>query len=68
MKDHGEAVNVLGINIYRHRLKRMIGLSQSTHIDKVLKLFKMQDSTKGFLPMSHGITLSDTQCPSIPDE
>jgi hypothetical protein len=46
----------------------MIGLSQSTHIDKVLKLFNIQDSMKGFLPRSHGITLSDTQCPSIPDE
>ena len=28
----------------------------------------MQDSKKGFLPMSHGITLSKTQCPETPDE
>ena len=28
----------------------------------------MQDSKKGFLPMSHGISLSKTQCPMIQDE
>ena len=28
----------------------------------------MHDSKKGFLPMSHGITLSKTQCPATQDE
>ena len=28
----------------------------------------MRDSMKGFLPMSHGITLSKIQCPSTQDE
>jgi hypothetical protein len=28
----------------------------------------MQDSKKGFLPMSHGITLSKSQCATSPDE
>jgi hypothetical protein len=28
----------------------------------------MQDSKKGFLPMSHSVTLSKKQCPSEPDE
>jgi hypothetical protein len=28
----------------------------------------MQDSKKGFLPVSHGITLSKKQCPLEPDE
>ena len=28
----------------------------------------MHDSKKSFLPMSHGITLSKTQCPSTQDE
>ena len=40
------------------RSKRLIGLSQDTYIDKILNRFNMQDSKKGFLPMSHGITLS----------
>ena len=57
MKDLGEAAYILGIKIYRDRSKRLIGLSQDTYIDKVLKRFNMQDSKKGFLPMSHGVNL-----------
>ena len=43
-------------------------MSQSTYLDKVLKKFNMESSKKGFLPMSHGIKLSKTQCPSTTDE
>jgi hypothetical protein len=41
MKDLGEVAYILGIKIYRDRLKRLIGLSQDTYIDKVLKRFNM---------------------------
>ena len=41
MEDLGEAQYILGIKIYRDRSKRMIGLSQSTYIDKVLARFNM---------------------------
>jgi hypothetical protein len=58
MKDLGEAAYILGIRIYRDRSKRLIGLSQDTYIDKVLKRFNMEQSKKGFLPMSHGTHLS----------
>ena len=54
--------------IYRDRSKRMIGLSQSTYINKVLDRFKMADSKRGYLPMSHGMTLSKTKCPKTLDE
>ena len=37
MKDLGEAAYILGIKIYRDRSRRLIGLSQSTYLDKVLK-------------------------------
>ncbi|KAJ9538231.1 hypothetical protein OSB04_030964 [Centaurea solstitialis] len=63
MKDLGEAAYILGIKIYRNRSKRLIGLSQSTYIDKILKRFRMDESKKGFIPMQHGIVLSKTQCP-----
>ncbi|KAJ9556708.1 hypothetical protein OSB04_011322 [Centaurea solstitialis] len=63
MKDLGEAAYILGIKIYRNRSKRLIGLSQSTYIDKILKKFRMDESKKGFIPMQHGIVLSKTQCP-----
>jgi hypothetical protein len=39
MKDLGEAAYILGIKIYRDRQRRLIGLSQSTYLDKVLKRF-----------------------------
>jgi hypothetical protein len=58
MKDLGEAAYILDIKIYRDRSKRLIGLSQDSYIDKILNRFNMQDSKKGFLSMSHGITLS----------
>ncbi|WVZ85239.1 LOW QUALITY PROTEIN: hypothetical protein U9M48_032186 [Paspalum notatum var. saurae] len=68
MKDLGEAAYILGIKIYRDWSKCLIGLSQSTYIDKVLKWFNLHDSKKGFLPMSPGTILSKIQCPSTTDE
>jgi hypothetical protein len=68
MKDLGEATYILGIKVYRDRSKRLIELSQDVYIDKILNRFNMQDSKKGFLPMSHVITLSKKQCPSELDE
>src|SRR5215216_6424715 len=68
MKDLGEAVYILGIKIYRDRSRRLLGLSQSTYIDEVLKRFNMSEAKKGFLPLSHGIRLSKTQSPSTSDE
>ena len=68
MKDLGEAAYILGIKIYRDRSQRLLGLSQSGYIDIVLKRFSIQDSKRGFLPMSHGIKLSKSQCPTMNDE
>ena len=51
MKDLGEAAYILGIKIYRDRSRRLIGLSQSTYLDKILKEFKMDQSKKEFLPV-----------------
>ncbi|KAK8708328.1 hypothetical protein V6N13_059372 [Hibiscus sabdariffa] len=56
------------IKIYRDRSRRLLGLSQSTYIDKVLKRFNMEASKKGFLPMTHGISLSKEMCPSTSQE
>jgi hypothetical protein len=47
MKDLGEAAYILGIKIYRDRSRRLIGISQSTYLDKVLKRFNMEGSKKG---------------------
>src|SRR4051812_174646 len=68
MKDLGEVAYIWGIKIYRDISQRLIGLSQSTHIDKVLKWFRMEKSKKGLLPMSHGVVLCKSQCPKNADE
>ena len=63
MKDLGEETYILGIKIYRDRTKRLLGLSQSTYIDKMLKRFSMEQSKRGYIPMVSGITLSKSTCP-----
>ena len=68
MKELGEAAYILGIKIYRDRSQRLLDLSQSGYIDKVLKRFSMQDSKRGFLSMSHGIKLNKSQCPTMKDK
>ena len=68
MKDLGEAAYILGIKIYRDRSRRLIALSQSTYLEKVLKRFRMDQSKKGFLPVQKGKPLSLTQCPATVKE
>ncbi|KAL0394995.1 UNVERIFIED_CONTAM: Retrovirus-related Pol polyprotein from transposon TNT 1-94 [Sesamum latifolium] len=68
MKDMGEASYILGIKIYRDRSRRMLGLTQSSYIEKVLKRFMMEHSKRGLLPMRHGIKLSKKQSPKTDEE
>jgi hypothetical protein len=68
MKDMGEAAYVLGIKIYRDRSRRLLELSQSTYLDKVLKRFRMKNSKKGNLTIIKGVLLSVTQCVAIEKE
>ncbi|KAK1662819.1 hypothetical protein QYE76_050978, partial [Lolium multiflorum] len=68
MKDLGEASYILGIKIYRDRSRCLIGLSQSTYLDKILKKFRMDESKKGFIPMLPGKVLSKTQGPATAEE
>ncbi|GKE02286.1 retrotransposon protein, putative, ty1-copia subclass, partial [Tanacetum coccineum] len=63
MKDMGDATYILGIKIYRDRSKRLIGLTQDTYLDKILKRFRMENSKKGSLPLHHGIKISNDLCP-----
>ena len=55
MKDLREATYILGIKIYRDISKRLLSLSQSTYIKKMLKGFSMDQSKKGLIPMTHGV-------------
>ena len=68
MKDLGEVSYILGIKIYRDRLKRMLGLSQSRYIDLVLKRFNVEESKSGYIPIGHGIQLSKKISPKTPEK
>ncbi|GJV75111.1 retrotransposon protein, putative, ty1-copia subclass [Tanacetum coccineum] len=51
MKDLGEAAYILGIKIIHDRSKRLIALSQSAYLKKILKKFRMENSKKGYTLM-----------------
>nr|GEY22046.1 hypothetical protein [Tanacetum cinerariifolium] len=52
----------------RDRLKCLIGLSQDTCLDKILKRFRMENSKKRNLPLHHGIKISKDLCTKIDEE
>ena len=63
MKDMGEASYVLGIQILRDREKGMLGLSQKTYIENVLKRFSMHNCKAAPAPIVKGEKFGEYQCP-----
>nr|GEY81812.1 retrotransposon protein, putative, Ty1-copia subclass [Tanacetum cinerariifolium] len=68
MKDLGEAAYILGIQIYRDRSRRLIGLCQSAYIEKILKRYCMENFKRGSMPMQEKLKLSKSQGASTPGE
>ncbi|GKD20548.1 retrotransposon protein, putative, ty1-copia subclass [Tanacetum coccineum] len=68
MKDLGDAAYILGIKIYRDRSKRLIGLCQSAYIEKISKIYSMENSKRGTIPMQKKLKLSKLQGASTPFE
>ena len=68
MKDLGEASYILGMKIYRDRSGRLLGLSQSTYIDTILKRFNMNNFKKDYLSIGHRITFFKKNCLTTPEE
>ncbi|GJT69961.1 retrotransposon protein, putative, ty1-copia subclass [Tanacetum coccineum] len=68
MKDLRETAFILEIKIYRDRSKRLIRLSQSAYMDKILKRYKMDNSKRGHIPMQERLDLNKTQGASTPKE
>ncbi|GJT07495.1 retrotransposon protein, putative, ty1-copia subclass [Tanacetum coccineum] len=68
MKDLGKAAYIFGIKIYRDRSRRLIGLCQSTYIEKILKRFHMKNSKRGSILMQDKLRLSKSQGASTPAE
>ena len=54
MKDLGDASFVLGIQIHRDRFRGILGLSQKSYTEKILKRFGMHDCKPGDTPMAKG--------------
>ncbi|GKA50590.1 retrotransposon protein, putative, ty1-copia subclass [Tanacetum coccineum] len=63
-----EASYILGIKIIRDRSKRLISLSQSAYLDKILKKFRMENSKKGYTPMIEKPDYRKSQCAKTPSE
>ncbi|GJX63585.1 retrotransposon protein, putative, ty1-copia subclass [Tanacetum coccineum] len=61
MKDLEEAAYILGIKICKDRSRRLIGLCQSTYIEKILKIFFMENSKRRSIPMQEKLKLSKSQ-------
>ncbi|GJW67196.1 retrotransposon protein, putative, ty1-copia subclass [Tanacetum coccineum] len=68
LKDLGEAAYILEIKIYRDRSRQLIGLCQSTYIEKILKKNFMKNSKSGSIPMQEKLKLSKSQGALTPAE
>jgi hypothetical protein len=63
MKDLGDVSYVLGIEIHRDRTKVVLGLSQKSYIDKILKRYNMHKCSATSAPVVKGDKLGAFQCP-----
>ena len=63
MKDLVDASFVLGIQIHRDRSRGMLGLSQKSYIEKILKKFGMHDCKPCDNPVAKGDKFSVSQYP-----
>jgi hypothetical protein len=65
MKDIGKTSYVLGLKIHRDQNKGILGLSQQTYIDKILKRYGMENCKPGNIPVAKGDKFSLDQCLKI---
>ena len=63
MKDLGEASFVLGIEIHRDRSKGVLGLSQKTYMENILKKFCMHKYSPSSASIVKGDKYEDFKCP-----
>ena len=63
MKDLGDASHILGMRIVRDRDKKLLYLSQTEYIDKVLKRFNMERGKALSTPLPPYVKLCLNDCP-----
>ena len=54
MKDMTEATYVIGIEIFRDKSQGLLGLSQKSYINKVLKRFRMEKCSSSIVSIQKG--------------
>ncbi|GJR92673.1 retrotransposon protein, putative, ty1-copia subclass [Tanacetum coccineum] len=68
MKELGEVAYILIIKIIRDRSTRLIALSQSAYLEKILNKFWMENSKKGYTPMIEKHDYKKSQGAKTPSE
>ena len=68
MKDMSEASYILGIRLYRDRVMKFTGLSQSTCIYKILERYGFTNCKAVNVPFEYGIHLSKKMAPQFEEE
>ena len=63
MKDIGEASYVIGIEIYRDRSRKILGLSQKAYVNKILERFNMKNCSTSVAPIVKGDKFNLSQRP-----
>ena len=67
-KDIGEASYIRGIKLYQDRERKLIGLSQSAYIDKILERYSFTNCKAANILFRYGIHLSKKTVPQTKDE
>eukprot|EP00253_Pinus_taeda_P026018 PITA_26018 len=68
MKDLGVEKQICGMRITRGRKNHKLTLSQSEYIEKVLKMFNMQNAKPVSIPLASHFNLSKDDCPETQEE
>ena len=68
MKDLVDDTYILRIRLYRDRIRKLIGLSQSLYIKKILKMFSMLNSKMVQLLVWVGVHLSKEMSLNTPEK
>lgn len=63
MKGMNDSSYIINIKIHRDRTRGILGLSQETYINKVLKKFWMKDFAPNVAPIIKGDKFNLEQCP-----
>ena len=63
MKDLGEALFILGIEIHRDRRNGVLALSQKAYLEKILKKYGMHMRKPTLTPIVKGDSFGKHQCP-----